>query len=221
MTLSYLLSHPLQYPLPTPRSIVILQIQQWGMLTIARKVGPNNQLFGAVTNKQLMELVKEKFGEHFTSTAQFSVTTVKGGMMMRYPHNTPYRSEQIRTKHTYTHDTAQNIHSQHSTKHTLTTQHITSHHRIEHTYTHHTPQNRTNTFLSSFLFILHPLVHYSTPTHSSHPLSDIVFSPGLPCLPCLPLGCDESGGNCSLDIGDNDLRKTGTYSAFIKVSSMS
>ena len=120
---------------------------------------------------------------------------------------------QIRTDQNKTH-----VHSRHSTKHTLTTQHITSHHRIEHTYTHHTPQNRTNTFLSSFLFILHPLVHYSTPTHSSHPLSDIVFSPGLPCL---PLGCDESGGNCSLDIGDNDLRKTGTYSAFIKVSSMS
>ena len=48
------------------------------MQTIARKVGPNDQLFGAVTNKQLMELVKEKFGEHFTATAQFSITTVNG-----------------------------------------------------------------------------------------------------------------------------------------------
>ena len=48
------------------------------MVTIARKVGPNDQLFGAVTNKQLMELVKEKFGEHFTPTAQFSITNVNG-----------------------------------------------------------------------------------------------------------------------------------------------
>jgi len=55
------------------------------MQTIARKVGPNDQLFGAVTNKQLMELVKEKFSEHFTSTAQFSITTVNGKISAYQP----------------------------------------------------------------------------------------------------------------------------------------
>ena len=72
-TLNSLHSHP-----PFPPPFPLKQIQQWGMVTIARKVGPNDQLFGAVTNKQLMELVKEKFGEHFTPTAQFSITNVNG-----------------------------------------------------------------------------------------------------------------------------------------------
>ena len=54
------------------------KLQNWERVVIARKVGASNQLFGAVTNKQLMELIKEKFGEHFTSSAQFSVVAVKG-----------------------------------------------------------------------------------------------------------------------------------------------
>lgn len=54
------------------------KLKNWGRVTITRKVGTNGQLFGAVTHKQLLELVKEKFGEHFTSSAQFSVTAVKG-----------------------------------------------------------------------------------------------------------------------------------------------
>jgi large subunit ribosomal protein L9 len=54
------------------------KLENWDRVTIARKVGANNHLFGAVTNKQLLELVKEKFGEHFTPSAQFSVSAVKG-----------------------------------------------------------------------------------------------------------------------------------------------
>ena len=54
------------------------KLQALGRVAVTRKVGANGQLFGAVTHKQIMELVKGQFPQHFVPGAQFAVTSVKG-----------------------------------------------------------------------------------------------------------------------------------------------
>lgn len=54
------------------------KLQALGRVIVTRKVGANGQLFGAVTNKQILELVKSNFSEHFLPGAQFAVVSIKG-----------------------------------------------------------------------------------------------------------------------------------------------
>ena len=52
-------------------------IKSMPKLVIKRKVGPNQILFGAVTNKQLFELLKQAFPQYVISTSCIIITSIK------------------------------------------------------------------------------------------------------------------------------------------------